>query len=244
MQEVVLKEIPFTEKVGDNPTESAPNITEDSLFIHNGELIGFYINKVSDKVFNLLNIANKELLSDRVPKSIMRRASGVEQYSTIIGSIPPSRLRKHTLQSSVHRDKKARKFVRAMLALNIEAEKIIKKYAPEIYHRQVKIIANAIPDQFRIGKMFTSSINNANISADYHQDNANLKNTVNCIFYKKRKARGGDLSVPKYGATIASTDGSMLVYPAWRDMHGVTPIEADQDGYRNSFVFYPLRRTI
>jgi len=34
----------------------------------------------------------------------------------------------------------------------------------------------------------------------------------------------------------------MLVYPAWRNVHGVTPITATHDGgYRNSLVFYPLK---
>jgi len=35
---------------------------------------------------------------------------------------------------------------------------------------------------------------------------------------------------------------SMLVYPAWRNLHGVTPITPTHDGgYRNSLIFYPLK---
>jgi hypothetical protein len=34
----------------------------------------------------------------------------------------------------------------------------------------------------------------------------------------------------------------MLVYPAWRNVHGVTPIiPLKEGGYRNSLVFYPLK---
>jgi hypothetical protein len=34
----------------------------------------------------------------------------------------------------------------------------------------------------------------------------------------------------------------MLVYPAWRNVHGVTPIvQTATGGYRNSFIFYPLK---
>jgi hypothetical protein len=39
-----------------------------------------------------------------------------------------------------------------------------------------------------------------------------------------------------------SSDNSMLVYPAWRNVHGVTPIvPTHEGGYRNSLVFYPLK---
>ena len=42
--------------------------------------------------------------------------------------------------------------------------------------------------------------------------------------------------------TMDSSDNSMLVYPAWRNVHGVTPIVATKEGgYRNSLVFYPLK---
>ena len=37
-------------------------------------------------------------------------------------------------------------------------------------------------------------------------------------------------------------DYSILVYPAWRNIHGVTPIiPTHNGGYRNSLVFYPLK---
>jgi hypothetical protein len=90
--------------------------------------------------------------------------------------------------------------------------------------------------------MFTSSISNYNISAGFHIDSKNAKNTVNVIICKKHNARGGDLHVPDYNATIGQQDNSILVYPAWRNIHGVTPITPTHDGgYRNSLVFYPLR---
>lgn len=39
-----------------------------------------------------------------------------------------------------------------------------------------------------------------------------------------------------------SADNSMLVYPAWRNVHGVTPIVPTREGgYRNSLVFYSLK---
>jgi hypothetical protein len=65
---------------------------------------------------------------------------------------------------------------------------------------------------------------------------------VNVIICKKHNSKGGDLHVPDYNATIGQQDNSILVYPAWRNVHGVTPIiPIHKDGYRNSLIFYPLK---
>ena len=62
------------------------------------------------------------------------------------------------------------------------------------------------------------------------------------IITKKQNAKGGNTTVPDYGATMDSRDNSMLVYPAWKNIHGVTPIiPTFENGYRNSLVFYPLK---
>ena len=242
MQTLKLNEVDYKEKTGDLPVEHNPNVFEDCFLEVDGKVIGFYLKKIPKKLSNLLSIANNEFISDSVPKSMMQRTSGVKQYSTIIGAVPPNTRfgRNYVKQSDVHRIKSAEKFVKAMLIINMESEKLIKKYTPEIYKTQKKIMSDKIKKKWRIGDLYTSSINNANIAADYHQDKANVKNTVNTIFIKKKKSLGGNLHVPKYNATINCCNDSMLVYPAWRDMHGVTPIKADDGGYRNSFVFYPL----
>lgn len=128
-----------------------------------------------------------------------------------------------------------------MLLLARESEELIKQITPAIYERQVQEIEKYAPPQWRFGRLFTSSISNYNISADYHRDNANIKNCVNVIIAKKLNASGGNTTVPDYGATVDSCNNSILVYPAWRNVHGVTPIKPTHDGgYRNSLVFYPL----
>jgi hypothetical protein len=123
-----------------------------------------------------------------------------------------------------------------------EAEEVIKQIAPSIYHQQLALIEKNVPPKFRFGKLFTSSISNFNISAPFHRDAGNIEGCVNVIIAKKRNAKGGNTTVPDYGATVDSRDNSMLVYPAWRNVHGVTPIEPTAEGgYRNSIVFYPLK---
>jgi hypothetical protein len=251
MQTINLKKIEHSVKIGDVCGPIEPNITEDSLFLDKGEVVGFYLKNISGKLKEFIEIANAELLSDRVPKSDMRRSSGlrdasaeVKQFSTIIGSIPPKphMKRPYPSISSVHQVKTAQTFVKAMLLACREAEEAIKQIAPTIYDRQLELIQTKVPPQYRFGKLFTSSISNFNISAPFHRDAGNIEGCVNVIIAKKRNARGGNTTVPDYGATVDSSDNSMLVYPAWRNVHGVTPIEPTQaGGYRNSLVFYPLK---
>ena len=250
MKKIHLKQINHNAKIGQNCNFIEPNIIEDSIFYYDDEPIGFYLSKIEGKLQQLVEIANKELLSDRVPKSEMRRSSGlhgngedVRQYSTIIGSCPPKphMRRPYPSISSVHSVKTAQTFIKAMVMACCEAEKLILDIIPNQYNRQLKELEK-VPEQWRLGKLFTSSISNFNIPAPYHQDHANIKNTVNVIITKRKNSKGGCLNVPDYGATIDQADNSLLVYPAWRNMHGVTPIIPTHDGgYRNSLVFYPLK---
>lgn len=55
-----------------------------------------------------------------------------------------------------------------------------------------------------------------------------------------------ELELEEWGLEVwqkpADVDYSILVYPAWRNVHGVTPIiPTHEGGYRNSLVFYPLK---
>ena len=230
---------------------------------YNGEVIGFYIkdvSKYSEKLNLLLAVADKEFRSDNVPKTILDRMStvelsktgmsrkearkiGVSQYSTILGSIPPKPVmrRPYPNISSVHREKKAQTFIKAMWASCLEAENIIKKLTPHIYEKQMELFED-IKKEWRFGNMYTSSISNFNISAPFHRDTGNVEGTVNVILTKRNNSLGGCLNVPDYNLTFEQADNSMLVYPAWRNVHGVTPIkQIAEGGYRNSLIFYPLK---
>jgi len=255
MKILKLKEVQHGVTVGDTCGHIEPNVLEDSLFVVEDKPIGFYIKdiaKYSKKAAQLADIADAELRSKRVPKSVMKRSSGfldndkskqVLQYSTILGSIPPKphMRRPYPTRSSVHSVQAAKTFIKAMLLLAKESEKIIKQLTPELYAEQKEIIAKNIAKEWRFGDLFTSSISNFNIAADFHRDNGNLKGCSNVIITKRNNSTGGCTTVPDYGATVDSRDNSMLYYPAWRNIHGVTPIVPTHDGgYRNSLVFYPL----
>jgi hypothetical protein len=251
MIEIELKKINHSVTIGDSCEEHSPNITEDCIFTENGVVVGFYVSEISGKLKSLVEIANAELLSKKVPKTEMRRSSGmrdasleVKQFSTIIGAVPPKphMRRAYPTISSVHSVASAKTFIKAMLMACKESEQLIKDIAPDIYHNQKKLIDENVPDKFKFSELFTSSISNFNISAPFHRDAGNIIGCVNVIITKKKNATGGNLNIPDYGATIDSKDNSLLVYPAWKNMHGVTPINKTKpDGYRNSLVFYPLK---
>lgn len=250
MRKIELKKVEHSVKIGDKCGDIDPNITEDSIFYDEGDPIGFYIKSITGKLKQFIAIANKELRSSNVPKAEMKRSSGLHtkekevlQYSTIIGSVPPKphMRRAYPTISSVHNVKSAQTFIKAMLLACREAEALIKDIIPKQYERQKKIIERDVPTKWRFGNLFTSSISNYNISAPFHQDIGNLVDTVNVIIVKKQFATGGNTTIPDYNATVDSCNNSMLVYPAWRNIHGVTPIrKTENEGYRNSLIFYPL----
>lgn len=260
MKKIELKKIQHNVSIGDVCADSDPTITEDCVFTENGEIIGFYLSEISGKLKSFVEVANAELLSDRVPKTEMSRGPQgnkqqkkerakaginiVTQYSTILGGVPPKphMRRNYPTISSVHSVDSAKIFIKAMLLACKESEQLIKEIAPNIYHNQKKLINENVPEKFKFSELFTSSISNYNISAPFHRDAGNIVGCVNVIITKKKNATGGNLNIPDYGATIDSKNNSLLVYPAWKNVHGVTPIKKTKpEGYRNSLVFYPLK---
>lgn len=261
MKRIDLIQVEHNRKMGKICEYIEPNVTEDCIFYVNEEPIGFYLTKMPEKMCKLADLANAEFRSKNVPKTTMSRAtvatkeayelmkidkSGkqrVDQYSTILGGIPPKAQfkRPYPNLSSVHGVKTAQTFIKAMLLLAKESEQLIKQILPKQYEQQIELFKD-VPEKWRFGNLFTSSISNYNISAPFHKDTGNIVGAVNVIICKKFNSKGGDLHIPDYNATIGQQDNSILVYPAWRNVHGVTPIiPTFENGYRNSLIFYPLK---
>ena len=258
MKRIDLVQVQHNVKIGDKCPYIEPNITEDSIFYLDGEPIGFYMTKMPEKMCKLADLADKEFNSNNVKKTLLTRRTGdgidektgnfkykneVEQLSAIIGSIPPKphMSRPYPSISSVHLNKKSQTFIKAMLLLAKESEILIKEILPKQHEQQLELFKD-VPEKWRFANLFTSSISNYNISAPFHRDTKNIVGAVNVIICKKFNSKGGDLHIPDYNATIGQQDNSILVYPAWRNVHGVTPIIPKfEGGYRNSLVFYPLK---
>ena len=238
-------------KIGDQPSDIPPNIHESCILIDpDGTPVGMFLKTLPNDLQNLVNIADAEIHTDRVPKSTMKRSSGLHddaadvlQYSTILGSIPPKphMRRSYPSRSSVHANKKANTFVKAMNAAGIAAFKLVAEHIPTVISTHKAACNERLPDKWRFANHFSSTISNCNISAPIHQDNANIKGAINLIITKRQNSTGGNLHVPDFDATFDQTNNSLLVYPAWRNRHGVTPIiPTHQGGYRNSHVWYAL----
>ena len=261
MKRIDLIKVEHNRKIGETCEYIDPHVTEDCIFYADGQPIGFYLTKMPEKMCKLADLANAEFQSKNVPKSLLERsdvmanvyklgmtraeakAKGTVQMSSIIGSIPPKphMMRPYASISIVHSEKKAQTFIKAMLLLAKESEQLIKELLPKQYEQQIELFKE-VPDKWKFGNLFTSSISNYNISAPFHRDTGNIVGAVNVIICKKHNSKGGDLHVPDYNATIGQQDNSILVYPAWRNVHGVTPIiPTFEGGYRNSLVFYPLK---
>jgi len=253
MKELHLQKINHSIKIGNICKDLSPTVTEDTLFIENGEPIGFYLRQTPKKLSMLIDVANNELNSPRVPKVVMDRGTRkltvskglnhVQQYSASLGAcVPRAHMRRdYGRTSQLHSVASAKTFIKAMLLACCEGEILLKQYMPEQYEKQLKLVQENVPKKYQLTNLFTSSISNFNIAAPYHQDRGNLKGCVNLIFSKKQDARGGRLHIPDYDVVIDNLDGSMLAYPAWRNMHGVTPITpTTEHGYRNSLVFYSI----
>jgi len=176
MKKVELTPIPHNVKIGDVCPQITPNITEDCVFTYEGVPVGFYMRSLTEKGKQLAQIANTELRTSRVPKSVMdrKRPLGedengkkqylvVSQYSTIIGSVPPKphMRRPYPTISSVHGVKSASTFIKAMLMLCKESEGIIRDIMPEQYEAQKKLLEKT-DKKWRFGDLFTSSISNYN----------------------------------------------------------------------------------
>lgn len=262
MKRIDLKLIEHNVKIGQQCEYKEPNITEDCIFYDNGEPIGFYLTKMPEKMCKLADLANTEFRSKNVPKTKLDRSDvlkaqilnpklsraearkiGTSQLSVILGSVPPKPqfMRYYGTISSVHQVKSAQTFIKSMIMLAKESEQLIKDILPEQYNKQFELFKQ-VPDKWKFANLFTSSISNYNISAPFHRDTGNIVGAVNVIICKKFNSKGGDLHIPDYNATIGQQDNSILVYPAWKNIHGVTPIiPTHEGGYRNSLIFYPLK---
>ena len=261
MKTIALVRVDHDKKKGSRCEFIPPTVTESCLLELDGKVIGFYLTDLPDKLKQYISIANKEFLSKNVPKSLLERSEVMQtqrkygitrkeakalstvQMSTILGGVlaKPHLRRPYNSVSTVHTNPKAKTFIKAMLLSCLEAEKLIKEYMPEQYESQKKLIEETTLPEYRFGNLFTSSISNFNIAAPYHQDRGNLKNTVNVILTKRKGTKGGALTVPDFNQTFEQSDNSILVYPAWYNLHAVTKIiKQEEDAYRNSLIFYPL----
>jgi len=79
MKRIDLISIKHNYKIGDKCPYIEPNIIDDCIFFDNEVPIGFYINKMPDKMCKIADLANAEFKSNNVPKTVLNRMDGIIQ---------------------------------------------------------------------------------------------------------------------------------------------------------------------
>lgn len=85
---------------------------------------------------------------------------------------------------------------------------------------------------------FNSTITCYNMHASYHTDPEKIG--YNATIVLRSNTKGGYITIPSIDTHFEMAHASLLIFPASKLMHGVTPIETitKGEGYRNSIIFY------
>lgn len=90
------------------------------------------------------------------------------------------------------------------------------------------------------GTPWTSGIINRTSPLPYHLDRNNLP-IWNAMVVIRRQMAGGFFHVPEMGVALECRDGDACFFPAYRVVHGVTPMRRKRpEGYRYSAVWYSV----
>jgi len=227
-----------------------PNIVSSCLLSENDEIIGFYLkwDDVPERVRKLWTMINNELLSKRVPKSIMSRVAYdkkwneiiLKQFSAIIWWTKPSPFKQRYIPwlAHLHLVTSAEKYIKLKYLFAKECEQMIRELTPHLYTRQKELLKN---QKIKIGNLWTSWIDNFNWSVNTHMDWWNIKGANNIIYFKRKNSIWWNLHIPEYWGVVDSANDSLVFYPAYKHIHWVDAIVPLKEwGYRNSIVLYPL----
>ena len=156
-------------KIGDTCPTLQPNVTESCILADpDGTQVGLFIKQLPDDLRNLVNIADHEVNSTRVPKTMMdrkrplppgpdgkRRYLVISQYSAILGSVPPKphMRRAYGTRSSVHSSKTAGTFVKAMHKAGITAYQLVQDLAPEVTQLHSSKVQARVPEKWHLHKL-------------------------------------------------------------------------------------------
>jgi len=248
-------------KKGESLPDLKPNVDFDCVLSVKGHPVGAYWQQAPASLQALAEIADSEMRRDKVPRDTMerivfigptdpetgwRKKIRLYQYSARLGWSAPRHHMRHpnARLSPAHKPGVAPDFIKAMSLLGKGAMEHVRDEVPALFETHQIAREAHCHKQYTFGSYFTSTISNSNISAALHRDRMNAPGALNVIYVKRWQSAGGCLAVPAYDAVFDQPDHSMLVYPASRDDHAVTPIHPLRTGgYRNAHVFYSLRTT-
>lgn len=211
-------------------------VNEDTQFYLDGELRGIYLQH-----WEPAESLRKHILSIKRWDS-GTRTSGVATLSRNFGFSPRNPLmqgRDYCKRSLLARD--YREVSDALWNMSAQVEEVLKLYSPDRQARQEKEVhARVRPEYIIPGSSFTSGICNKNNPLQYHYDAGNFEGFFSAMLAFKSHTSGGHLNLPEYDLKLDIGDCSLCLFDGQTELHGVTPIIRDGQGYRFTIVFYTL----
>lgn len=188
------------------------------------------------------NVAELRRAVVGLPMTGVQRSKAFRSRSRTFGAAPrkPAMRRDGCRMTALFSDEPERHKVLQGFADQLGAT--IKAVDPRIPERDRETLGVVKPE-WRMGEeeLWTSGVINQSATLPYHRDNFNFK-TWSAMPVVRRGMRGGHLSIPEYGVTLACADGTASYFCGRELVHGVTPMtKVQDDGYRYSVVYYALR---
>jgi hypothetical protein len=236
----VMSEDDASALVGTMVDEKEANCTEAGIYVdaETEEIIFVYFPMEEE-----VNLLRRSVLNIKYG-STKRQSLGIENSSRTFGMAPRKvyQRRESCRPTTLAHEQPNEHAVLIAFAEKFAA--MFKEFAPEIYERDVKALADAgLNDEWRMtdDALWTSGVVNKSSTLPYHRDGFNFA-TWSAMPVIRRDMRGGYLHLPEYDFTCSCRDGWVTFFAGYKYVHGVTPMTPmKEDAYRYSVVYYALR---
>jgi hypothetical protein len=216
------------------PTVESPAKLVD---VDTGESLAFVLRCDQEQMTRLRQAARQ------YPMSTTLRSSGLRNLSNAFGYISRNAVLRREGCRSCSGSIEAPDAHQALVDAAATFSAMFAEVFPSRAQADQELAGAAILPEWRMaGTQWTSGVLNETSSLPYHRDANNLP-TWNAMVVMRRGTRGGHFDIPEYGQTLACRDGDVVLMPAYKTLHGVTPIrKVDPDGYRYIAVYYSVAR--
>lgn len=171
------------------------------------------------------------------------RTRGLKSQSKVFGFKPRIAIRKDWCSTTALATSYP-KHHRAITEFADELVKYYEEYFPDIFEMHKNEVKEKVLDEWTIGSTpFTSGIVNKNNQLKYHFDSGNFQDVLSNMVVFKKGTSGGHLIIPEFDIALDVSDKSLTIFNGQDILHGVSPIEHDNEtGYRYSVVYYSLQQ--
>jgi hypothetical protein len=211
---------------------------------------GIYVDEDTNEVIFVyfpmeeeVNLLRRSVLNIKYG-STKRQSLGIENLSRTFGMAPRKVFqRRESCRVTTLAAEQPNEHA-VLIAFAEKFANMFKEFAPDIYERDVKALAEAgLDNEWRMtdDALWTSGVVNKSSTLPYHRDGFNFA-TWSAMPVIRRDMKGGYLHLPEYNLTCACRDGWVTFFAGYKYVHGVTPMTPmKDDAYRYSIVYYALR---